>query len=511
MKKTLAFLIALMLGLGATVGALAEITYPISDEKIELTVWGVNTLSDYVVDLNETPFYQALEEATGVHVNFIHPNSSNLQEQFNLLMFADKLPDIIYGGNLYTGGPFQGVADNVFVNLADYLPEYAPDYWKIITANDNIYREASNAEGVIAIFGRMKLAMDPPFHRMVLKQEMLDELGIEIPQTIDEVEVMFAKMLEKGITPFMIAKNGLEANLMGVYDVVNGFQKDENGKVSWGMIAPGFKDYLTLMHKWYDLGYISKDFANQANTNTMFDNGEIGTYYNAIVATYNRGQRYGATIVAAPYLRLNDTQKLHWEDTQYGNFIYNSESDYVVITTSCENIEAACKWMNYRYTQEGADLCNWGVEGLNYNVVDGQKVYNDLMLKNEKFTPEQASYYYKMHLGAKLAEPDVVCHANLLASEGARASRMRWADCDYIDKEYVLPPLSYTSEQNARRTEIMTEINTYMNEMVLKFIIGTESLDNYDAYVENVKKMGIDEAIQIVQDAYDAYMAITMK
>ncbi|MBR6299625.1 MAG: hypothetical protein IKR36_01860, partial [Clostridia bacterium] len=122
MKKTLAFLIALMLGLGATVGALAEITYPISDEKIELTVWGVNTLSDYVVDLNETPFYQALEEATGVHVNFIHPNSSNLQEQFNLLMFADKLPDIIYGGNLYTGGPFQGVADNVFVNLADYLP-----------------------------------------------------------------------------------------------------------------------------------------------------------------------------------------------------------------------------------------------------------------------------------------------------------------------------------------------------------------------------------------------------
>ena len=134
-----------------------------------------------------------------------------------------------------------------------------------------------------------------------------------------------------------------------------------------------------------------------------------------------------------------------------------------------------------------------------------------LIRAGRAFTPEQASYYYKLHLGAKLAEPDVVCHANLLASEGARNSRMKWADCDYIDKEYVLPPLSYTSEQNSRRTEIMTEINTYMNEMVLKFIIGTESLDNYDAYVENVKKMGIDEAIQIVQDAYDAYMAITMK
>ena len=508
MKKSLAVLLTLILALSALSGALAEITYPLSEEKIELTVWAVNTLPDYVADLNETPFYQALEEATGVHINFIHPTSTNLQEQFNLLMFADQLPDIIYGGNLYTGGAFQGVEDGVFIDLAKVLPEYGPDYWAIITANDDIYREATNAEGVVASFGRLKLAMDPPFRRMVLKQETLDALGIEIPQTVAEVEAMFAKMLETGLTPYMLVANGLEANFMGVYDVVNGFQKDENGKVSWGMISDGFKDYLTLMHDWYEKGYISKDFANQANTNTMFDNNEIGTYYDAIVATYNRGQRYGATIVAAPYPRLNDQQKLHWEDTQYGNFITNSESDCIVITTDCKNVEAAVKWLNYRYTQAGADLCNWGIEGLNYNVVDGQKVYNDLMLKNERFTPEQASYYYKMHLGAKLAEPDVICHANLLASEGARASRMRWADCDYIDKAYVLPTLAYTTEQNSRRTEIMTEINTYMNEMVLKFIIGTEPLSNYDAYVANVKSMGIDEAIQIVQDAYDAYMSI---
>ena len=179
MKKTLAFLLVLILGLSAAGGVLAEIAYPISNEKIELTVWATNSLPDYVADMNETPFYQALEEATGVHVNFIHPSSTNLQEQFNLLQFADKLPDVIYGGNLYTGGVFQGVADGVFVDLADYLPEYAPDYWAIITANDDIYREASNAEGVIAMFGRMKLALDPPHRRMVLKQEVLDELGVE--------------------------------------------------------------------------------------------------------------------------------------------------------------------------------------------------------------------------------------------------------------------------------------------------------------------------------------------
>ena len=507
MKKILSLVLALLLLLGAF-SAVAEVAYP--REKDELTVWMENPLPDYVANANDLPFYQALEEATGVHINFIHPTSSNVKEQFNLLMFDNQLPDIICGGNLYEGGVFQGIKEGVFLDLAPYLAEYAPDYYAIITANDAIYREIANADGQIGYFGRIKLEKDPPFRRMVLKQEMLDELGIAIPETLDEVENMFQLMLDKGITPFMLKANGMEPNFMGMYDVIAGFyQKD--GEILFGQIQPGFKDYLTLMHSWYEKGYISKDFANQTGVNTMFDNGEIGTYYDAIVATYNRGQRYGATIVAAPYPRLNKEQQLHWEDTQYGNFIFNSNNDNIVITADCKKIETAMKWLNYRYTAEGADLCNWGIKGVSYEVVDGKKQYLPAMIANEKFTPEQTSYYYKMHLGAKLAEPDVVCHANLLASEGARNSRMRWADCNYIDMDYVLPTLAYTADQNARRAKIMSEVNTYVDEMVLKFIIGTEPLDHFDAYVEQVKSMKLDEATQIVTEAYQAYMAITVQ
>jgi putative aldouronate transport system substrate-binding protein len=43
--------------------------------------------------------------------------------------------------------------------------------------------------------------------------------------------------------------------------------------------------------------------------------------------------------------------------------------------------------------------------------------------------------------------------------------------------------------------------------MVLKFIIGTEPLSGFDAFVATVKSMGIDEAIALTQAALDQYMS----
>ena len=51
----------------------------------------------------------------------------------------------------------------------------------------------------------------------------------------------------------------------------------------------------------------------------------------------------------------------------------------------------------------------------------------------------------------------------------------------------------------------MNEINTYRDEMTLKFIFGTESLDNFDTYVTNIKNMNLEEALDIENAALDRY------
>ena len=43
--------------------------------------------------------------------------------------------------------------------------------------------------------------------------------------------------------------------------------------------------------------------------------------------------------------------------------------------------------------------------------------------------------------------------------------------------------------------------------MQLKFITGQESLDNFDAYIEQLKDLGIEEWIAVEQAAYDRLQA----
>ena len=43
--------------------------------------------------------------------------------------------------------------------------------------------------------------------------------------------------------------------------------------------------------------------------------------------------------------------------------------------------------------------------------------------------------------------------------------------------------------------------------MTTKFILGTESLDGYDGFVETMKAMGVEDAIALYQAALDRWSA----
>ncbi|MEG0854682.1 MAG: hypothetical protein RSF82_12455, partial [Angelakisella sp.] len=173
------------------------------------------------------------------------------------------------------------------------------------------------------------------------------------------------------------------------------------------------------------------------------------------------------------------------------------------------NPEAALRWLNYFYTEAGAELMNWGVEGLNWSKVDGKNTYNDLMLNNPSFGTEEASYYYKMHFAPKLNYPDVQVHANLLKSPESLEIRLRYGDDPDMDSAYILPNVQYSEEELNKRTKIFSPVDTYVDEMTLKFIVGAEPLENYDKFIETMKGMGIEEAVAITQAAYDRYIQKT--
>ena len=70
----------------------------------------------------------------------------------------------------------------------------------------------------------------------------------------------------------------------------------------------------------------------------------------------------------------------------------------------------------------------------------------------------------------------------------------------------AFPTLAFTNEEQGIINEKYTEIETYTNEMVDKFIMGVEPLDKFDDYVKQVENMGLADVLAVYQAAYDRYM-----
>ena len=194
-KKVISFLLAVtMMGLTACTGAggtqetqkagneaEGQAASEESGEAVTLTYWVPmhSGASKYITSYNENTAYQEAMKRLGIQVEFIHPAIGQEQEEFNLLFLGDELPDIIAYADHYTGGEFQGMRDGVFQDITELVPEYAPDYYKMLTEDEEFYRESTDNEGHIVSFNGYKPVGDPPFRRWILNQDLLDEMGCE--------------------------------------------------------------------------------------------------------------------------------------------------------------------------------------------------------------------------------------------------------------------------------------------------------------------------------------------
>lgn len=63
-------------------------------------------------------------------------------------------------------------------------------------------------------------------------------------------------------------------------------------------------------------------------------------------------------------------------------------------------------------------------------------------------------------------------------------------------------------KQLETKTKILTNLRTYSEELATKLILGQKSLDNWDEYISEMKKLGLDDLIAIDQQLLDRYNSI---
>lgn len=499
---------------------------PYSTTGEELSMWLPLTpdLANTYSDLNEHIVVQAAEEVTGVHINFTHASFFTANDDFNLMTAAGDYCDLISCAvKYYATGGAGAMEDGVIINLSDLIPEYAPDYNAVINSDETHIAQSRSDTGDILAFYTWK---DEVYNRsgMQTRGDWLDELGLDTPETYEEYEsVLLAFQSAYGCTaamqmyPSCLLTGSMLCGGYGVsgyYTVYDDsgeipnvmFQID--GTAHCSLLEDGYRDYLTMLNKWYTKGLISSDFlSGSCNPNDSKNLGDIysgntGIWY----SEYQNLADYASSIdddnvyIAA----LKDPTIKKGDRTHFGGSIALGSSNGFTtsISTQCENTELATKWCNFWFTEQGFLLATYGIEGESYTLdASGNPVFTELVTNNPNgLSQREAQSMYSLSQFPTLSKKSV----DFLSLNDEQIAAIEVWDSS-IDGAYLMPDVSLTPEESAEYASIMSDINTYASTTVDQMVIGETSLADWDAFTDTLRGMKIERCVEIYQAALDRY------
>ena len=149
-----------------------------------------------------------------------------------------------------------------------------------------------------------------------------------------------------------------------------------------------------------------------------------------------------------------------------------------------------------------------GVFGEHWNWGDDARTTISTISKDPNLNPTE---YYQRFVGPATGFGKIYEEKILPAAANAPL-RLKATESikNYFPYQTPVYPASvrYTKAENDRMVVLTNDIDTYVGQMIAKFVMGEESLDKWDDYVGNLKKLNIDELIKIKQDAYDRWTNI---
>lgn len=493
------------------------------DTDVVLTYWllmpAPHVAANYT-NYAETPFYQWVFEETGVQIEFLHPPEGQHLEQFNLMIAAGDLPDLMEWNWLdFPGGPEKALKDGIIRPLNDLIEAYAPNFRRLLDENPNWDRAAMTDAGTYYVFPFIRDTRGDDFRLLVhvgpmVRKDWLDVLGLSVPETIDDWEVMLrAFKNEKGATaPLTYERWALDSTqaFMSAFGAHMGFFQMD-GEVKWGPIEPGFRDFLELFGRWYAEGLIDQEIAvvDRLAVEAKMLTGQSGA---AIGTKVGRLGFWLELMRDDPYFDLVGTYKPVLNRGDRPMFGHRARDIHagpgVAITTAAEDheLEIATRFLDFAYGEEGHILFNFGRENESFTWVDGKPTYMDHIYNHPEGWPivESLSQYVRATTSGPFVQDQRYIWQYAFHPQQKEAYE-RWRETD--EKLHMLPPgMTPTPEESSELASIMADANTKRDEVFLRILVGEAGLEEWDAFVAEVND-DIARAIEIQEAALQRFKA----
>jgi putative aldouronate transport system substrate-binding protein len=449
--------------------------------------------------VGDLPAQKIMEEATNTKLTWNVLSSAEYDEQLPLRTSVGlDLEDIIYRG------PDDGLYDRgIMAELSPYITEEnAPNILRTMRENPDMAASMRFRDGIYKI--PIMMRGYPSLDCLWIRKDWLDKVGLEVPKTVDEYIDALAAFRDNDANG-----NGRKDEVFGVsggyfnyfsnaFDMhyAQGYWSiNDQGKAEYDFLMDRGLQYLTALNTMWTKGVLDPEiFAMPYDTFVAeISNNQLGgavwyawskSFFEGYAKEVDPDAEYVIAVLEGPYGR----QKYYKQQEFAGG---------IIVTSNCEDPAAAVRFCDFFFSPEGIDLTNWGIEGLSYEIVNGEKRPTEYISNNpDGLTPTEA----QATIGMGINLPRVLdLEANFAQSDAASVDEMMTKVVPYLESmdSYLYAPV--TSDEQNTLSKIGADFITYRDEMIAKFITGEEPLSNYSAFQEQIKALGIELEGQVIE------------
>ncbi|NHN34209.1 extracellular solute-binding protein [Paenibacillus sp. S3N08] len=499
-------------GTTGTTGTTAPATTPATSSQppkaVTFTWLAANRVEGPVKQDWET--FKEIEKKTGVKIDFQVISEEALLEKRKIMIATNTVTDFIL---IPTQDGRDFGPEKVFLNLKNYLDK-APNIKKFFDANPEAKAQATAADG--GYYTMPVLESDASTkgfnYAWYTRKDLHDKYGLKAPTTLDEFYQYLKALKDKhpDSYPLTFRTPLSNPNLTGIYTVflraftgVEGFinQTPDKDEYEFAGYHKGFKDSLLYMNKLYNEKLLEPEFALLTTAQW-----EERLLTGKSMVTYFWKADFDPLIDKA---RKANASNKDFEMNVIPQFAADGIKNYqyarpavgvsgLAISANVKDKDAAIKFMDFLYSEEGTNYMSLGILNKTYKMVDGKPRYM------EEFG---TSPYVPLRRDWGVWFPNVSINNAIARAAWERGLDAKNKEINTFYAKYIIDaPKSIV--KNADEQEIekskLNNLNKYFEQKMTEFVTGKTPINDQtvNEFIDQSKKQGVDDLLKLYNASY---------
>jgi putative aldouronate transport system substrate-binding protein len=499
--------------------------FPIVTDDLTLDIAMVVTAT--VEDINTNYATTWLEETSGINLEFTQLPADETATKINLMLASGETSDVFAGYNMSKAAIEEYAAAGWIVPLDDYIAAYGDGYDELMAdlgdLSDMFLNYVTLSDGKRYSLNYVSTVSTNMYYgNCWMYMPWLGKLGYDkAPGTLDEffdycMAIKTGDPNGNGKADEMPISGSSDYFPRVIAFIGNAFQytdftwycKVDGRQVSFMAGNDQYKATVEYLKKLYDNGLIDGNHLTQSKSDmkAIFAQDDLTV---GVLFTNSPSGYMDTTVEPCLSFRIVEpfSQNGFATTTSRGMSVYH---DWI-ISSSCENPAAAYRLGDLILSSYGSDVVRYGEEGVDWSYAkEGEKdivgnqaymtLINDvwgLSSQNKIWRTNALPYHIKQtYLERTSNGDDTEYEAKKYIGTNAYA---KYACAEYLPETMIFA----SADDEARISILKNDIVTYVQEQTAAFMTGARSMDTWDAYVDELKMLGVDEYVSILQAGYD--------